>query len=191
MLRACTVGTSVSGGGRTNGLPPAAYCSGRSCVLVSSRAPRCPAQRAPAARLLSRLVTEGDSAMQAARLRILGLLAVVGALGLTLAFFLTAGAAQAAPPAVPGNGNGNGNGHGNSQAAGQGQGQGQQGGGPAVVWATGQVSTTLATGASLDTTATFTVTRALSNLRVRLTGNVRGVVTVTPSTFAQVVPGQT
>src|SRR5690349_14341268 len=111
-------------------------------------------------------------------IRIYGLLAGVGTLLLALAFLLTTSAAQAAPSAVPGNGNGNGNGHGNSQAGSQGQGQAQQGG-QAVVWATRQISNTLAPGGSVDVTATFTVSRALNNVTVRLTGNTRGAVTVT------------
>jgi hypothetical protein len=125
--------------------------------------------------------------MYATRHRFYGLLAGAGALFLALAFFLTAGAAQAAPAAVPGNGNGNGHGNSNSQ----GQNQQGGGGGQGVVWVTKQISTTVAPGASMDATATFTVTRALTNVRVRMTGNSGGAVTVTPTTFACLVPGET
>jgi uncharacterized membrane protein len=53
------------------------------------------------------------------------------------------------------------------------------------------VTATLAPGTSRDVTATFTVTRALSNVRVRLVPPHGTAVTVTPSTFASLQPGQT
>jgi hypothetical protein len=102
------------------------------------------------------------------------------------------------PP--PGQANGHGNGHGNGNGNGNGQAKhdgdqdanapGTQSGAP-VVWTPRVVTATLAPGASQDVTATFTVTRALTNVRVRLVPPRGTAVTVTPSTFASLQPGQT
>jgi hypothetical protein len=135
--------------------------------------------------------------------RVYQFLAVLGVL-------LLAGIVLGAGPAAakPGHGNGNGhpggpppgqaNGHGNGHGNGQGNGQaghdndapGTSTGAP-VVWAPRVVTATLAPGASQDVTATFTVTRALTNVRVRLVPPHGTAVTVTPSTFASLQPGQT
>ena len=58
-------------------------------------------------------------------------------------------------------------------------------------WTPRVVTATLAPGASQDVTATFTVRRALTNVRVRLVPPHGTAVMVTPSTFASLQPGQT
>ncbi|HUS15006.1 MAG TPA: hypothetical protein VM536_08330 [Chloroflexia bacterium] len=125
--------------------------------------------------------------MPHARVCVYGVSVAVGSLLLAAVLFLTAGAAQAAPPSDPGHGQG----QGQSRAIEHGQGKQGPGGGPAVVWATHQITTTLAPGASLDQTATFTVTRALSNVRVGVVPGHNAAITVTPASFASLVPGQT
>jgi len=134
--------------------------------------------------------------------RVYQFLAVLGVL-LLAGIVLGAGPAAAKPGhgnghpggPPPGQANGHGNGHGNSN--GNSNGNGQTGAQPAaatgapVVWAPRVVTATLAPGASQDVTATFTVTRALTNVRVRLVPPHGTAVTVTPGTFASLQPGQT
>ena len=138
------------------------------------------------------------------RMRSARLYQFLAVLGVLLLAGIVLGAGPAA--AKPGHGNGNGNGHpggtppGQANGHGNGQGNGQAGRdndapgastGTRVVWAPRVVTATLAPGTSRDVTATFTVTRALSNVRVRLVPPHGTAVTVTPSTFASLQPGQT
>lgn len=155
--------------------------------------------------------------MTQTRLRRAGRAAGLGGLLFAALLFGAAGAAQAAPQAVPGHGNGQGQAQGPAASHGNGQGQGpgtshgngaaasaaahaqdhaqnaneRALNGAAVVWTTRPLTATLAAGASLDTTATFTVTRAVTDVRVSLLPNGAGALTVTPNHFATLTPGQT
>ncbi len=65
-----------------------------------------------------------------------------------------------------------------------------KGGPPAKVkWSQHPITATVAPGASYSTTVTFTSTRDLSNVALRLTPSLKGTTVVSPTTFATITAG--
>lgn len=65
-----------------------------------------------------------------------------------------------------------------------------KGGPPAKVkWSQHPVTATIPAGGTFSTTVSFTSTKNLSNVTLRLTPSLRGTTTVTPTTFATITAG--
>ncbi len=59
-----------------------------------------------------------------------------------------------------------------------------------IRWSTRPVSATIAPGGTFSTTVTFTSTKTLTNVNVRLTPSLKGAVTVSPTAFAVITAGE-